>query len=92
MVKVRQWTQPNLFKVQVTQKDLKLDEELSEDLQYGSSFFYFLEVLCESINLIVYSYTRYVRSYDNKEEDLCFYLVFIANLLKKRKLCSMKRF
>jgi hypothetical protein len=34
MVKVRQWTRPNPFQAQVTEKDLKLDEEdLPQELQ-----------------------------------------------------------
>jgi hypothetical protein len=41
MVKVRQWTRPNPFQAEVSEKDLKLDEEeLSEDLQPGGLFSY----------------------------------------------------
>lgn len=36
MVKNRQWTRPNPFKADVSEKDLKLvEEDISEDLQAG---------------------------------------------------------
>jgi hypothetical protein len=42
MVKVRQWTRPNPFQAQVSEKDLKLvEDDLSEDLQSGGLFHYF---------------------------------------------------
>lgn len=82
MVKVRQWTRPNPFKAQVSEKDLKLDEEdLSENLQPGGLVYYFTsifysfllssEVLCESVYLTVDPYMRYVcLSNDRKKKTV----------------------
>ncbi len=82
MVKVRQWTRPNPFKGQVSEKDIKLDEEeLSDDLQSGGLFSYLTsifyscllssEVLCESVYLTVDPYMRYVcLSHDRKKRCL----------------------